>query len=183
MSAPEYGSDRMLRTWVLQRVSLHPPARYLSLARFKTATFPLIVESCWMYFLAVVNASNPSIRTVNGGKFGQSSLFSDGSWWAWKVESADAPGVAAMMSGVREIVSSAMISSSSMLLRRRGCEGDGVSCPTALWRKPRIAFIGKVGATNYHVVQKQRTSAASSVGSPQASPPGSLTVGVANWTD
>ena len=110
------------RACVLQSDSLHPPALRSSLARFKTATFPLIVGSSRICFLAVVNASKPSIRTTNGGKFGQSSLFNGGSCLAWKIESADAPGVAAIISGVREIVSSATISSSSMFRRR---ETDG----------------------------------------------------------
>jgi len=39
-----------------------PPALYWPLARFKTATFPLIVGSCRLHFLAVVDASR---RTVN----------------------------------------------------------------------------------------------------------------------
>lgn len=94
-----------------------------------------------MYFLTVVNESSPSIRTVNGGKLGQSSLFNGGSWWAWKVESADAPGVVAMISGVRAMVSSATISSWSMV-RRKGRKGGGDSLPGVLRRNPRIPFMG-----------------------------------------
>lgn len=132
--------DGRMRTWVLQSVILHPPALNSSLARFKTATFPFIVGSCRIYFRAVVNESSPSILTVNGGKFGQSSLFNGGSWRSWKVDSADAPGVAAMISGVRAIVSSAAISSSSMI-RRKGGKGGGESRAFGLRRNPRILFI------------------------------------------
>jgi len=60
----------------------------------------------------------------------------------WKIESADAPGVAAMISGVREIVSSATICKSSMV-RRKGGKGGGGFCP-ALRMNPRIAFIGSL---------------------------------------
>ena len=124
------------RACVLQSDSLHPPALRSSLARFKTATFPLIVGSSRMCFLAVVNASKPSIRTTNGGKFGQSSLFNDGSCLAWKIESADAPGVAAIISGVREIVSSATIFSSSMFRQRESDRGRDY-CPVNFMEEPQ----------------------------------------------
>ena len=89
-----------------------------------------------MYFLAVVNASKPSIRTANGGRLGQSSLFNGGSCLAWKVESADAPGVAAIIPGVREIVSSAAISSSSMFLWRE-CDRGRDCCPVDFVEEPQ----------------------------------------------
>lgn len=125
----------------MQSVCLHPPALYWSLARFKTATFPLIDGSFWIYFLAVVKASNGSIRTLSGGKFGQFPLSNGGSWFLWKVESADAPGVAAMISGVRKMVFSATISSSSIFRRRRDNEGCGCCPDVALLRNLRIVFI------------------------------------------
>ena len=58
----------------------------------------------------------------------------------WKVESADAPGVDAMILGVREMVSSATISSSSIILRKVEDNGGGDRWGVALRRKLRIVF-------------------------------------------
>ena len=57
----------------------------------------------------------------------------------WKIESADAPGVAAMISGVREMVSSAAISSSSMF-QCEGSNGGCDCCRPALRGNPRSVF-------------------------------------------
>jgi len=48
-----------------------------------------------------------------------------------------------MVLGVREIVPSAKICSSSMVRREEG-NGGGDFCPAALWRDPRTALIGSL---------------------------------------
>jgi len=48
-----------------------------------------------------------------------------------------------MISGVREIVPSVTICSSSVV-QRKGGKGAGDFCPAVLWRNPSIAFIGSL---------------------------------------
>jgi len=64
-----------------------------------------------------------------------------------KIESADAPEVTAMISGVREIASSVTICSPPVVRHNGGKGGDGF-CP-ALRMNPRIAFTSSLGVPQH----------------------------------